>query len=167
MSEPEPTAYNSDAIHVPKDEGAVRWVFGDEYNIKLSSDQSNGTLSFTVATVPPGNGPVAHIHETSEEAFYILDGELEFLNGDKTITGKTGDFVFVPRGTRHRFKNRSSREAKMVFLFTPGGPEQFFLRHGDTPLPGHEPELWTVDHLTPQMLEFSRKLGTIPVPEQD
>ncbi|MEU3410263.1 cupin domain-containing protein [Streptomyces sp. NPDC006658] len=154
-------------MYVPESDGTVKWVAGDEYSIKLSGEQSHGTLGFVVATVPPGSGPIAHIHENNDEAFYLIEGELEFLNGETTLTAKAGDFVFVPRGTRHRFKNRSPRHTKMVFLFTPAGPEEFFLRHGDDPLPGHEPELWTAEHFTPQMLEFSQKLGTVIAPEQD
>jgi quercetin dioxygenase-like cupin family protein len=167
VSETGSTTYNSDAIYVSENEGTVKWVSGDVYDIKLSSEQSHGTLSFVVATVPPGNGPIAHIHETSDEAFYVIDGELEFLNGEKTLTAQAGDFIYVPRGTRHRFKNRSTRDTRMVFLFTPGGPEEFFLRHGDDPLPGHEPELWTTERFTPQMLEFVEKLGIVQAPEQD
>ncbi|MEU4011378.1 cupin domain-containing protein [Streptomyces pseudogriseolus] len=167
MSETGSKTYSSDATYVPESDGTVKWVVGDEYNIKLSGEQSHGTLSFVVATVPPGNGPVAHIHENSDEAFYLIEGELEFLNGETILTAKAGDFIFVPRGTRHRFKNRSPRPTKMVFLFTPAGPEQFFLRYGDDPLPGHEPELWTAERFTPQMLEFSRKLGTVQAPEPE
>ena len=31
-------------------------------------------------------------------------GELELLAGDRIFTARSGDFIFVPRGTRHRFK---------------------------------------------------------------
>jgi oxalate decarboxylase/phosphoglucose isomerase-like protein (cupin superfamily) len=71
----------------------------------------------------------------NDEAFFLLDGELEFLGGDKTFTASTGDFVFVPRGIRHRFRNTTSAGVKMAFLFTPGGQEEFFLRYGDDPCP--------------------------------
>ncbi|MCG7209789.1 cupin domain-containing protein [Streptomyces arenae] len=154
------------AVHVPASGGVVKWVSGDEYSIKLTGEQSNGSLGFVVATVPPGNGPVAHIHLENDESFFLLDGELEFLSGEKTFTASTGDFVFVPRGVRHRFRNLTTTDVKMAFLNTPGGPEEFFLRYGDEPLPGHAPELWTADRFTPEMLEFSEKvIKTVVVPE--
>jgi len=31
------------------------------------------------ATCPPGGGPAPHIHPNSDETFYPLSGELEFL----------------------------------------------------------------------------------------
>jgi quercetin dioxygenase-like cupin family protein len=158
--------YENGAVHVRASDGAVKWVSGDEYTVKLTGKQSNGSLGFVVASVPSGNGPLAHIHAENDEAFFLLDGELEFLGGDKTFTASTGDFVFVPRGIRHRFRNTTSAGVKMAFLFTPGGQEEFFLRYGDDPLPGHSPELWTVDRFTPEMLDFSDKvLKNLIVPE--
>ncbi|MGI5397391.1 cupin domain-containing protein [Streptomyces sp. CA-251251] len=138
---------------------------GDEYVIKVNSNDTSGSLGFVVATVPPGSGPIAHLHRHSDEAFYLLHGELEFLDGDETFMAAEGDFVFVPRGVRHRFKNVSTTEVKMAFFFTPGGPENFFLDFGDEPLPGHAPQLWTLDRFTPQMIEATVAMGNIVLPE--
>jgi quercetin dioxygenase-like cupin family protein len=158
MPQTSSSEYENGAVHVRASEGALKWVSGDEYSVKLSGKQSNGSLGFVVATVPSGNGPLAHIHDEHDEAFFLLDGELEFLGGENVFTAGTGDFVFVPRGIRHRFRNMTSADVKMAFLFTPGGQEEFFLRYGDEPLPGHSPELWTFDRFTPEMLEFSDKV---------
>jgi quercetin dioxygenase-like cupin family protein len=163
-----PTAeqYARGALYVPAADGSTKWVSGDEYTIKASAEQTNGSLGFVTATVPPGNGPIAHIHLRDDEAFYLLDGQLEFLDGDSTFVASAGDFVFVPRGVRHRFKNVTTEPARMAFLFTPGGQERFFVLHGDDPLPGHQPQLWTLDRFTPEMLAFSEQLGNVIVPEQ-
>jgi glyoxylase-like metal-dependent hydrolase (beta-lactamase superfamily II) len=67
---------------------------------------------------------------------------LEFLNGDQTFVANTGDFVFVPRGTRHRFRNLTDEQAHMVAFFTPGGGEGLWLDGGDDPVPGKRPEFW-------------------------
>jgi len=162
---PEESYYESGAHHIPAAAGTVKWMSGDIYNLKLTAQESNGSLSFIHAVVPPGNGPVAHIHKENDEAFYLLEGELEFLDGEKTFTASAGDFVFVPRGVRHRFKNLTSAEVKMVFLFTPAGQEEFALRFGDDPLPGHAPELWGPERFTPEMLEVVERLGNLNAPE--
>jgi len=80
--------------------------------------------------VPPGGGPIAHAHTKADEAFYILSGELEILDGMRTFVVGTGDFVFVPRGIRHRFKNTGVHLARMLFMFSPGGEEGVFA-YGD------------------------------------
>jgi len=160
-----PEQYKSGALYVRSTEGPVKWVAGDEYTIKVSGKETDGRLGFVVATVPPGNGPIAHLHEHNDEAFYVLEGELEFLDGENTFVASAGDFVFVPRGVRHRFKNISGREAKMAFFFTPGGPENFFLDFGDDPLPGHSPRLWTPEDFTPEMIAVNEAMGNIILPE--
>jgi hypothetical protein len=73
----------SGAIHVPAGEGIQRWVAGDMYSIKATAEQTAGTLGLVEAWVPPGAGPVAHVHNVGNEAFYILDGQLESLDGDR------------------------------------------------------------------------------------
>jgi mannose-6-phosphate isomerase-like protein (cupin superfamily) len=152
------------ALHVPAGEGLTKWVAGDEYIMKLTATESNGSLGFVVATVPPGGGPVAHAHLRSDEAFYLLSGELEFLNGDRTFTADPGDFVFIPRNHRHRFRNISSGDARMLFFFTPAGPEQLFVKAGDDPVPGGRPQPWDVDKMV-QLGELISELETDVLPE--
>ncbi|MDX2853634.1 cupin domain-containing protein [Actinacidiphila glaucinigra] len=157
--------YKSGSMHVPSAEGQVKWMAGDEYTIKVSSRQTNGSLGFIIATVPPGQGPIAHLHKHNDESFYLLEGELEFLDGENTFVASAGDFVFVPRGIRHRFKNISDRDVKMAFFFTPGGPENFFLDFADDPLRGHSPRLWTPEDFTPEMIAVNDAMGNIILPE--
>ena len=64
--------------------------------------------------MPPGGGPPPHIHRNEDETFYIVEGQIDFLLGDETVTGGPGDFVNVPRGTVHRFRNSGTSAAKMI-----------------------------------------------------
>jgi quercetin dioxygenase-like cupin family protein len=134
-------------LHVPAGDGLTKWVSGDEYTMKATKATTAGSLAFVEAIVPPGGGPIAHMHDTEDEAFYILDGELEFLDGDRTFIGGTGDFVFIPRRNRHRFKNITSQPARTLFLFTPGGPEELFVEGGDDPIPGESPVPWDMERV--------------------
>ncbi|MGW1886920.1 cupin domain-containing protein [Streptomyces sp. NPDC001970] len=128
-------------FHVPAGQGPTVWGAGDVYTIKATGAQTNGALGFIEATVPAGGGPQAHVHLDTDETFYILDGELEFLDGDHIFTAVAGDFIHIPRGTRHRIKNRGNHAARLIFMFTPPGQEQFFaeyclpVRPGETPPP--------------------------------
>ncbi|GGL12971.1 hypothetical protein Sme01_20320 [Sphaerisporangium melleum] len=144
-------------VFVRRSEGIHRWLAGDNYTIKVTADDTKGSLGVIEATVPPGAGPVAHSHGNEDEAFYVLSGRLEFLNGDELQVAEVGDFVFIPRGNRHRFTNVGDSDARMLVLFTPGGHEKFFVEHGDEPQPGEQPPAWgperyaaLVDHLLEQ-----------------
>ena len=162
----DPRYTTSRALHIPAGEGPTTWFSGDTYTIKASGESTNGSLGLVEATVPPGGGPVAHLHTRSDEAFYILSGELEILDGARTFIAGAGDFVYIPRGTRHRFKNTGVHGARMLFMFTPGGEEGVF-RYGDEPQPGHPPPVWTLERFSaPEILRFSEEHGVEILPEE-
>jgi mannose-6-phosphate isomerase-like protein (cupin superfamily) len=129
-------------LHVPSGEGPTRWVAGDTYTLKADQENTNGSLALVEATVPPGGGPLPHVHYGNDEAFYLIFGELEFLDGDRTLHAGPGDFLFVPRGIRHRFVNKGLHPAKMLFLFTPAGIEGSILDAGEEARPGELSPPW-------------------------
>jgi oxalate decarboxylase/phosphoglucose isomerase-like protein (cupin superfamily) len=94
----------------------------------------------------------------------MVSGELEFLDGDHTFIARPGDFVHVPRGIRHRFNNKGLHAAKMIFLFTPGGPEQTFLDAFPKAIPGRTPEPLTEEQLK-HMEQVSHLSNTLFLPD--
>jgi quercetin dioxygenase-like cupin family protein len=147
-------------IHVPRGNGASRWFNGDLYEIKLSIEESGGNLGLVLASVPPGGGPPPHVHKQSDEAFYVLDGELDFLDGDRTFSAETGDTVFLARNTVHRFYNSGIRPAKMLFIYTPGGVEKLFVEAGEKPTPGVPIKPFDPANITAELLELAARLDT-------
>ncbi|MFC6094653.1 cupin domain-containing protein [Saccharothrix lopnurensis] len=127
-------------IHAKAGQGQAVW-FGDAiYSFKATKATTNGALTFAEASVPPGGGPPPHVHPHADEAFFILSGELEFLNGQETFLAGEGDFVYIPRGTRHRFRNVGLHVSRLLFLFTPStGMENFFSAIGTPARPGIAP----------------------------
>src|ERR1700727_3521377 len=77
--------YRSSGIYVPGSGGVTKWFSGDVYSVKLTAEQTRGTVGLIEGSVPPGGGPVPHTHRDQDETFYLLSGELEFLDGEKTF----------------------------------------------------------------------------------
>ncbi len=113
-------------LHRPSGSGLAFWGPGDSYRFLVTGAESGGAYFAMEAIVPPGGGPPPHIHRNEDETFYVLEGEVEFLLGDRIVTGSAGDFVSVPRGTVHRFHNAGSARARLILTFTPAGIEKFF-----------------------------------------
>jgi mannose-6-phosphate isomerase-like protein (cupin superfamily) len=63
-------------------------------------------------------GPGAHAHP-EDDVFYVLEGTMSVLLGDRWIDAPRGSFVLVPGGTLHDFENRSDSRAG-VLNFTSG-----------------------------------------------
>jgi mannose-6-phosphate isomerase-like protein (cupin superfamily) len=163
----DPRYTRSGALHVPASAGQTTWFSGDVYTIKAAAGTTNGSLGVAEATVPPGGGPVAHVHTKTDEAFYILSGELEILDGARKFTARTGDFIFVPRGIRHRFRNVDEEVTRMLFMLVPGSEEGVFA-YGDEPQPGRLPTPWPPERFaTPEILKFSADHAVDILPEAD
>ena len=77
---------------------------------------------------PRSPGPSAHFHRTMSESFYILNGTTRLFDGSRWIDAKEGDFLFVPEGGIHGFRNESDDPASMLILFTPGAPREGYFQ---------------------------------------
>ena len=106
-------------------EGKTVHVLVNPHTLKLVREEGSAAYSLVETTIV-GDGPPLHIHKAEEEAFYVLDGEVNVRLGDRTVKGKAGSFVFIPRGTIHTFSNARSTPAKLLQIFSPPGFEQFF-----------------------------------------
>ena len=112
-----------------------------------------------------GLRPGRRRHTKTDEAFYLLSGELEILDGARTFVAGAGDFVFIPRGIRHRFKNTGLHATKVLFMFTPAGEESVFL-YGDEAQPGQPPTPWGLERFaTPEILKFNEDFAVEILPE--
>jgi quercetin dioxygenase-like cupin family protein len=150
--------------HVPARGGHSRWVVGDTYTFKATTESTGGAFALLEASIPPGSGPPPHLHTTEDEAFYLLAGELQITAGPDTFVARAGDFVFVPRGTLHGFINPGVDAARALILFTPAGFERFFDEIGAPARPGEQAPPLTTDALE-RIVEIAPRYGTsIQVP---
>ncbi|WP_169973041.1 quercetin 2,3-dioxygenase [Tautonia rosea] len=111
-------------------EGQSVWLVGDRYTIKASGDDTGGAFSLIEAWVPPQSGPPPHIHHREDEAFYLIEGQLEFHADGQTYRPAPGAWVRLARGSLHWFRNVGETPARMLIMTTPAGLEQFFLEIG-------------------------------------
>jgi quercetin dioxygenase-like cupin family protein len=47
----------------------------------------------------PGPGP--HSHEQNVELFYVLEGTMTFLAGERWLEAPAGSFLHIPAGVTH------------------------------------------------------------------
>jgi quercetin dioxygenase-like cupin family protein len=102
------------------------WGPGDLYTFLVTGEESGGAYFSMLAIVPPLGGPPPHIHLNEDETFYVLEGAPTFRLGDDHVVARPGDFVNVPKGVVHNFRNLSDAPVRMILTFTPAGIEKFF-----------------------------------------
>ena len=61
---------------------------------------------------------------TRDEAYVVVAGAGEFVNGDARHRFGPGDFLFVPAGVAHRFENFTDDLVVWVIFYGPEGGEK-------------------------------------------
>ncbi|MFC4911869.1 cupin domain-containing protein [Actinomadura gamaensis] len=101
---------------------------GTDYRYLATQQSTDGDYGlYRVDMGPEPGGPGMHFHKAMSESFFILSGEMRVHDGDKWITATSGDFLYVPPGGLHAFRNESGEPASMLMIFAPGAPrERYF-----------------------------------------
>jgi len=103
--------------------------------VVLRGEDSGGRLALVEMIVAAGfAGPPLHVHESWDEGFYVLEGEVTIQVGEDVRTATAGMFAFAARETPHTFANRSRKEARILITLTPAGFERY-LETGRRPPP--------------------------------
>jgi mannose-6-phosphate isomerase-like protein (cupin superfamily) len=115
------------------------WVLGEFVTFKVLSHQTSGAYSLFELSTPPGSGPPAHVQHREDEAFYVLEGEYEFLVEGRILRSPVGSLLYVPKGNLHTHKNVGEGIGRMLVSQTPGGlQERFFEEVGEEALDRRE-----------------------------
>ena len=116
----------SSEFHTPSGTGKAFWGPGDMYTFLVSGEREGGSFFAMEGRVPTGGGPPPHIHENEDETLYILEGECSVQLGEERFVARPGDFVFLPRGVVHAFRNDGASRLRLILTFVPAGIEKYF-----------------------------------------
>lgn len=114
------------AKHVPAGTGRAYCGPGDRITYLITGAETGGAFFMAEVSVVPGGGPPPHVHSREDESFYLQQGTLAVQVGGKALNVSTGDFVHMPRGVMHSFKNVGEETAKLLMVVTPAGLENYF-----------------------------------------
>jgi quercetin dioxygenase-like cupin family protein len=113
-----------------KDEGPALWFLSTLTFVKATAKQTGNAFGLIEQLAPVGPGSPYHVHRAEDEAFYVLEGQLEFISGERRFTGGPGSYVFLPRDIPHGFRIVGTSLARFLVLTTPGGFEGFVMEMG-------------------------------------
>ena len=111
------------------DTAPAYWLMDVLWIVLADGADTGGRYSMMEQLLPKGSGPGLHKHTWSDETFYMLDGEITILMGDDIRTARKGDFIMVPRNTRHAFRVDSDT-ARFLNGYTPASMEALVIERG-------------------------------------
>lgn len=74
---------------------------------------------FEMTFAPEFEGVDPHTHDDLVDAFFVLEGEGEFVVGDEMRRAGPGWFLAAPPGARHGFSNPGPEDLRMLNLHAP------------------------------------------------
>src|SRR5689334_12210929 len=113
------------AMTVKAGQRAPLKVLGMPLTMLCESRETGGAWSLFEEEVPLGMGPPAHRHDW-DEAYYILDGQVDFEINGQRVSSSRGDFNYLPRNTVHGFKGASAAPARVLIFAAPAHGTEFF-----------------------------------------
>ncbi|WOB43369.1 cupin domain-containing protein [Thermoleptolyngbya oregonensis NK1-22] len=109
-----------------REEGQSLQVLSDRVCIKLKSTDSLSSMTVVTVDVPPNGFVPPHTHK-EEESYYVLEGSMIMYLDSKEFRIEPGDFVHVPAGTTHGYKNNSAQSVKFLAWAVGGRIDEFFI----------------------------------------
>ena len=100
---------------------------GSAQIVILATGEHTGGTFFMSETVlaPRFAGPPPHRHRELHDMFYVLEGTLTLVLGDREVQAAPGTFACAPPGVVHTFRNDTDGTVRMLNLNTPAGWEEY------------------------------------------
>jgi len=121
---------------------------GSLFEHLLEPEQAQGRLCVALVTQPPGIATPLHRHTREAEAFYLLEGRMDYRAGDEDYELYAGCFMYLPAGLPHAFRIRGDEPARFLAMVEPGGLLSLYDEVG---IPATELRLPGEDGLTPEV----------------
>lgn len=121
---------------------------GENFKFLKSTADTGGKYTVADTIVPPGVGPLPHIHRWEDEWFAVIDGTVQIQMGEDyyapgeipginapkekvyTINAGPGTLLYGPRDHVHGYRNTGTTSARMLTVWAPSGIENLFKETG-------------------------------------
>jgi quercetin dioxygenase-like cupin family protein len=128
--------------------GRGTWAMSSLFEHLLESPPGSDRLGVALVTQPPGVATPLHRHTREAEAFYLLDGRMDYRAGDEDYELYADCFMYLPAGLPHAFRIRGDEPARFLAMVEPGGLLGLYDEVG---IPATEMRLPGEDGLTPEV----------------
>jgi mannose-6-phosphate isomerase-like protein (cupin superfamily) len=78
-------------------------------------------FNFQIIEIAAGRELQQHTHDGEDDAFYILEGEMTFVFGEREVAAPPGTFVLAPPDVEHGFRNDGDVPVRMLNVHAPAG----------------------------------------------
>lgn len=120
-------------IDVQDGDHTTAWWFLDALVVehRVAAQMAGVVLEMTL---PVGHSPALHVHETLDDTWFAIEGQMAARCGDEEFVINAGDWVSMPRGVPHTFRVVGDHQARILTVHD-NGSFRDFVRHLGAPAP--------------------------------
>ena len=114
------------------------WFLNTLVTVRVRHDGGEDGISVIERHAPHGDSPPLHVHQTEDEIFHVLEGELRVRAGDTEVRIGAGETILGPKGVPHTYRVESHEQARWLVITRRGDFERFvhtLSRPADRPEP--------------------------------
>src|SRR5688572_9510460 len=100
-------------ISAKANEADLLSVMGNKLRFICRGEVTGGAWSLMETSLTKGSGAPPHYHDW-DEAYYVLEGAVEFDVDEELLRAEVGDFAYIPAETVHSFRGASDAPARML-----------------------------------------------------
>jgi mannose-6-phosphate isomerase-like protein (cupin superfamily) len=93
--------------------------------VRLPHDGGEDGISVLERQAPHGDSPPLHVHQTEDEIFHVLEGELRVRAGDTDVRIGAGETILGPKRVPHTYRVESGEGARWLVITSGGNFERF------------------------------------------
>jgi quercetin dioxygenase-like cupin family protein len=102
---------------------AEKYKFGsDTIALLLEGKNTSGQYTLTQDSFGQGFEVSKHSHSKNAEAFYVLEGKVQFIVDKKEYQLTEGMVIYIPPGSKHSLL--ALTDSKMLMIYSPSGFEK-------------------------------------------
>jgi quercetin dioxygenase-like cupin family protein len=116
------------------------WFLNALVTVRVPHDEGEDGISVLESLAPHGESPPLHVHQTEDETFHVLEGQLRVHAGDTEVTLGAGETILGPKGVPHTYRVES-REGARWLVITQHGDFERFVRALSRPAERPEPPM--------------------------
>jgi quercetin dioxygenase-like cupin family protein len=86
------------------EQGRASWFLNSLVTERVQMAETGGAYGITEHLLTAASNPPVHVHDDEDEAFYVLDGELELEVAGQVVVAGPGTYALAPRAVPHTFR---------------------------------------------------------------
>jgi quercetin dioxygenase-like cupin family protein len=114
------------------------WFLNTLVTVRVRHEDGQDGISVIESLAPQSDSPPLHVHNTEDEVFHVLEGELLIRAGDEDIRLGAGETLLAPAGVPHTYRVESPEGARWLVTTARGDFERFVR---ELSRPAERPEL--------------------------